>query len=269
MGAAAICESWRGVGAPVIGMLHLPALPGSPRYDQQPIAAITQRVLADAAALESGGAHGLMLENFGDVPFFKDDVGKETVAAMTALAAAVRGASALPLGINVLRNDGCAALAVAQAAGAAFIRINVLTGATVTDQGVIGGSAARLMRYRNAIGAQQVKVLADVQVKHAAPLVDRPLEQEADELIGRGLADGLIVSGWGTGAPTDPAQLAAVKAAAGAAPVFVGSGVTASTARALSAQADGFIVGTHFIRDAQMYQPVDPARVRALLAELT
>jgi len=268
MGAAAICDAWRDVRTPVIGMLHLPPLPGSPRYDGRPVDELAQSVLADARALEAGGVHGLMLENFGDVPFFKDQAPRETLTAMTALAAAVRGVSGLPLGINVLRNDGRSALAIAAAVGAAYIRVNVLTGATVTDQGIIEGQAAELMRYRAALRAEGIKVLADIQVKHAAPLVARPIDQEVDELIGRGLADGLIVSGWGTGAPTDPQQIAAAKSAAGETPVFVGSGVTEATAPALAQHADGFIVGTYFKHDGQLARPVDPARVEGLLSGL-
>src|SRR5690606_3606108 len=156
----------------------------------------------------------------------------------------------LPLGINVLRNDGESALAVALAAGAQFVRVNVLSGAVVTDQGVIEGDAARLMRRRRAMGAAHVPVLADVRVKHAAPLGPgwRPIEEDVDELLHRAGAAGVIVSGSGTGKPTDPHELAAVKAAAGDAPVFVGSGATPETAADLLRHADGLIVGTSLKR---------------------
>ncbi len=267
MGATGICEQWRDVPKPVIGMIHLPALPGSPAFAGD-MGAIRDAVLADCRALETGGVHGLMIENFGDVPFHKGRVGAQTVAAMSVLAAAVRDATRLPLGINVLRNDGRSALAIAAAVGAQFIRVNVLTGATVTDQGLIEGIAAGLMRDRRALHAGHVKVLADVQVKHAAPLVARPIAEEVDELIHRGLADGIIVSGWGTGAPTDPEAVARVKQAAGDTPVFVGSGATAETVDALSPFADGFIVGTSFKHHGRVDGAVDPARVKALVSRL-
>ena len=249
-------------------MVHLKPLPGSPGFGGD-IDAVLAAALADARALEVGGVHGIMIENFGDVPFFKGRVGAETVAAMTAVAAAVRQAVRVPIGINVLRNDGCSALAIALAVGAAFIRVNVLTGAMLTDQGVIEGIAADLLRYRKSIGAEAVRVLADVQVKHAAPLVARPIEQEVDELIGRGGAEGIIVSGWGTGAPTDPAMVGRVRAAAGAVPVLVGSGVTAETIGELARQADGFIIGTGFKVGGRVAMPVDPASVEALMARLS
>jgi len=267
MALESICESWRGVSRPVVGMVHLKPLPGAPAYAGD-MSHVIEAALADARALEVGGVHGLMIENFGDVPFFKGRVGAETVAAMTAVAAAVRLAVRLPIGINVLRNDGRSALAVAAAVGAAFIRVNVLTGATLTDQGIIEGQAARLLRDRKAIGAESIGILADVQVKHAAPLVQRPLEEEVSELIDRGGAAGVIVSGWGTGAATDPAVAQRVKAAAGQTPVLIGSGATAANVSRLAPHADGFIVGTGFKHEGVVHAAVDPARVEAFVAKL-
>ncbi len=267
MSLSSICESWASVTKPVVGMVHLPPLPGASGY-RGDLPGVIEAALADARALEVGGVHGIMIENFGDTPFFKGRVGTETVAAMTAVAAAIRQAVRVPIGINVLRNDGLSALAVAAAVDAAFIRVNVLTGATLTDQGIIEGIAAELLRYRKALGADAVKVLADVQVKHAAALVPRPIEQEVEELIGRGGADAVIVSGWGTGAPTDAAAVARVKAAARDRPVFVGSGATPQTAASLAREADGFIVGTAFKHDDNVRARVDPARVEAFLTAL-
>src|SRR5688572_5687598 len=132
-----ILPTWSGVKKVVIGMLHLPALPGSPRYGGGDMDTMIERVFRDAEALADGGVHGLMLENFGDVPFYPGRVPAHVVAHMTAIAAAVRRPFDLPLGVNVLRNDGRSALAVAHAAGAQFVRVNVLCGARVTDQGVL------------------------------------------------------------------------------------------------------------------------------------
>src|SRR5688572_14016028 len=143
----------------VIGMLHLPPLPGSPRHQPRPPGQLESAVLQDADALAAGGVHGLMLENFGDVPFHPARVPPYVVAHMTAFAAAVRQRfSELPLGINVLRNDGQSALAIAAAVGASFIRVNVLCGARLTDQGIIQGIAHDLMRDRANLYATHVKV---------------------------------------------------------------------------------------------------------------
>src|SRR5688572_15960015 len=165
-----LLPEWSACPRPVIGMLHLPPLPGSPRYAGDPDA-ITAAVLRDAEALADGGVHGLMLENFGDVPFYPGRVPVHVVARMTTLALEVkRHFPQLPLGVNVLRNDGLSALAVAHAAGADFIRVNVLCGARVADQGIIQGIAHDLLRDRAALGATGVRILADVDVKHSSPL---------------------------------------------------------------------------------------------------
>jgi membrane complex biogenesis BtpA family protein len=257
---------WTTAVRPVIGVLHAPPLPGSPRYGGD-LAAVEAAVLRDADALATGGTHALLLENFGDVPFLPRRVPAVTVAHLTALAAEVRRRFPLPLGINVLRNDGRSALAVAHAVGGAFIRVNVLCGARITDQGTIQGIAAELLRDRAAIGAGHVQVLADVDVKHSAPLVARPIELEVSDLIHRAGADALIVSGAATGHPPDAAELQAVKARAGLAPVLVGSGVTRENAATFAA-ADGFIIGTAFKRDGQIGNPVDGQRVRELVASV-
>lgn len=260
-----ILEAWHGLTHPVIGMVHLPPLPGSPRYAGD-LRAVIDAALVDADAWQQAGANGLMMENFGDVPFFKGDVPRETVAAMTAVATEIRKAvPGLPLGINVLRNDGLSAMAVASAVGASYIRVNVLSGAAVTDQGVIEGRAAELMRYRRVLGAEQVKVLADVRVKHAEPLAERPLQDEAEELVRRAGADAVIVSGTGTGKPTDPTHAAEVKRYAGDTPVLIGSGADADSIPKLKPACDGFIIGSAAKPGGRIDQPVDQALVRSII----
>ncbi len=264
----ALLPEWTNVPKPVIGMLHLPPLPGAPRFTGDP-GAVTQHALRDADALAAGGAHGLMLENYGDLPFFPGRVPAYVVAHLTAVACEVRRRfPQLPLGINVLRNDGRSAMAVAHAAGAQFIRVNVLTGARVADQGLLQGIAHDLLRDRALLRAEQdVRVLADVDVKHSAPLAPRPLEEEVADTVHRGLADGLIVSGVGTGRQTDPRHVAdARRAARGAAPVFVGSGITADNVAQYLPHADGFIVGSAFKRDGDPINRVEVERVKALVA---
>jgi membrane complex biogenesis BtpA family protein len=260
----------------VIGMLHLLPLPGSPcavppagagrgSASAAVLAAARELLLADADKLVAGGCHALMMENFGDTPFFPGRVPATVVAAMTALAADVkRRHPQVPLGINVLRNDGESALAIAAAVGAEFIRVNVLCGARVTDQGVIQGIAHDLLRLRKSLDAERVAILADVDVKHSAPLAARPIEHELDDMVKRGMADAVIVSGSGTGAQVDLAKLARVKAAAGKTPVLIGSGVTAAALKDLVPHADGFIVGTSLKADGK----VEQKRVEALLRAL-
>lgn len=259
--------SWSKINKPVIGMLHLPALPGAP-LAKLPLNEILTQMLRDADALSSNGVNGLMMENFGDVPFYPGRVPSHVVAYMTSIACEVRKRFDLPLGINVLRNDGVSAMSVAHASGADFIRVNVLSGARVTDQGVIQGIAHDLLRERAMLGAENIKVMADVDVKHSAALAPRPIEDEVDDTLERGLADALIVSGAGTGKATDPSKVKQVKARAGHAPVFIGSGASVSTIDKLLPHVDGFIVGTSFKRDGQVNNPIDPARVKDLMSRL-
>ena len=251
----------------VIGMLHLPALAGSPLASRS-LEQIRESVLRDAEVLAEGGVHGLMMENFGDVPFYPDRVPAYVIAQMTAIACEVRRRVDLPLGINVLRNDGRGALAVAHACGASFIRVNVLCGARVADQGLIQGIAHDLLRERAMLGATDVKIFADVDVKHSAPLALRPLKDEVDDLIERALADAIVVSGAGTGKATDPAKARLVKQAAPNTPVFIGSGITAETIGDFVDCADGFIVGTALKEKGVATNPVELSRVQALMSKL-
>jgi membrane complex biogenesis BtpA family protein len=247
----------------LIGMVHLAPLPGAPRYsgDWQ---GVLRRALADAAALCAGGVDAVMVENFGDAPFLPGAVAVETVAHLTVAAHALRAAIDRPMGINVLRNDAEAALAIAAAVGAEFVRVNVLTGARVTDQGIIEGKAHAVQRLRQRL-CPHVRLLADVDVKHSAALAPRPIAAETRDTLLRGLADAVIVSGEGTGHATDLAKLAEVRQAAAGAPVLVGSGATLQTLAGLLAVADGVIVGTATKRDGDVRLPVDPERVRALV----
>lgn len=258
------------VRRPVIGMIHLPPLAGSPRYLGK-LQSVIQRAASDAQSLVEGGVHGLMVENFYDTPFFKDNVGPETVAQMTRVAMEVRQAVGddMPMGINVLRNDALAALAVAHAVGAQYIRVNILSGAMLTDQGIIEGRAAELMRFRKMLAVEHIAVWADVRVKHAAVLAVRSLRDEVEDLCRRAMADAVIVSGSGTGRRTADRDAGAAQEAAGSTPVLIGSGVSAEQLDALCPVADGFIIGSGFKREGDVQQPVDPERVRSFMRELS
>lgn len=257
---------WQGLfphPCPLIGVVHLQPLPGSPGW-QGSLEAVLAAALADARAYRDGGADGLIVENFGDVPFWRGAVPPETVAAMTRLATVVAAESSLPLGINVLRNDPLAALAIAQVSGARFLRVNVLSGATVTDQGVIEGQAAELLRRRRLLGAESILILADVLVKHGAPLAPLGMAEAVADVLQRGGADGVIVSGAGTGQPTARHDLELAMAAATGAPVLIGSGATPALMRQLAPCCNGVIAGTALKQNGSLGSPVDRERVTAL-----
>ena len=251
----------------LIGMLHLPALPGSPRFEGR-VEALREQVLRDAESLVVGGMTHLMIENFGDAPFFPHSVPAITLTHMTAIAEQVRSRFGVRIGINVLRNDGCGAMAVAHASGADFIRVNVLCGARVTDQGIVTGIAHDLLRLRATLRAEHIAILADVDVKHSAALAPRPIEDEVRDLIGRGGADAVIVSGSATGQAVDRTMLARVTQAAGATPVLIGSGAEIETIGSLLNDAAGAIVGTSLKRNGCVSDPVDVDRVREFMAAI-
>jgi uncharacterized protein len=219
----------------------------------------------DAVAWTSGGANALIVENFGDVPFRKGAVGPETVAAMTLAVSLVSAESGLPVGVNVLRNDVEAAVAIAAQAGGRFVRANVYAGAAVTDQGLIEGRADAVQALIRRLDAP-ISVWADVDVKHASPLSSRPIGELAEDAVKRGLAGAVIVSGAGTGRPTTAADLLAVRAVLPHTPLYVGSGATTMTLPSLLEIADGAIVGTAAKADGVIGNPVDLGRVQALVA---
>jgi membrane complex biogenesis BtpA family protein len=248
----------------LIGVVHLPPLPGSPRAGKNAMRAAVERAASDAKALAQAGFDAIVIENFGDAPFFKDHVPAITIAAMTTCALETREAApGLPLGVNVLRNDAHAALAVAAASGASFVRVNVLSGARLTDQGLVEGRAAEILRERAAI-AKGVRIFADVDVKHSAPLAERELEDEVEELADRALADAILVTGRATGSPADEDDLARVRKATRV-PVFVASGATERTVKSILAACDGVIVGTAIKRARRAGGPVDPVLAKAFV----
>lgn len=246
----------------MVGVVHLPPLPGSPRWDGD-FGRVVEHAVRDAIAYDRGGADAVIVENFGDVPFTKDAVPPETVAAMAAAGRAVRAAVALPLGFNVLRNDARAALALCAACDGSFIRVNVHCGAMVTDQGVIEGRAFETLRLRRQL-APDAQIFADVHVKHAAPLALLPIEIAARDTLERGLADALIVSGTGTGTTTDPRDVERVRAACPQARILIGSGITAASVADYLRVADGVIVGSSLKRNGTLHDRVDARRVAAL-----
>jgi membrane complex biogenesis BtpA family protein len=250
----------------IVGVIHLPAMPGSARgpaaWDLGRLLDLARRY---AAAWATGGADALIVENFGDVPFRKGAVGPETISAMTLAVSAVIAESGLPVGVNVLRNDVEAAVAIAAMCGGQFVRANVYVGAAVTDQGIIEGRADAVQAMVRRLDTP-IAVWADVDVKHAALLGPRPLGELAEDAVKRGLASALIVTGSGTGQPVNPDDLRLVRAAMPETTIYVGSGATAVTLPALLEIADGAIVGTGAKANADPANPVEVDKVRALVA---
>lgn len=247
---------------PVIGVIHLLPLPGAPAYAGN-IRDIKDKALKQARIYQQEGLDGIIVENFGDAPFFKNNVPPETTACLTAVLSEMADEIDIPYGVNVLRNDALSALGIACATGASFIRVNVHSHAVITDQGVIEGDAARTLRKRRDLGSD-TQIWADVRVKHAAPLAKIGLEDEARDVQERGMADAIIVTGGYTGAGAEISKLKRVKSVARR-PVFVGSGMTAENLSEYYGLADGFIVGSAFKMDGEEWNDVDPAKVKKFM----
>jgi hypothetical protein len=244
---------------PIIGVVHLLPLPTSARWGGS-LKAVIERAEQEATALAAGGVDGIIVENFFDAPFAKDRVDPAIVSAMTLIVDRIANLVVVPVGINILRNDAKSALAIASCVNAKFIRVNVLTGVMITDQGAIEGQAHELMRYRRELGAD-VAILADVLVKHARPLGMPNLTTAVQETIERGLADAVILSGWATGSPPSFEDLELASAAANGTPVFIGSGASWENIAQLMQVADGAIVASSLKRHGKIAEPIDPLRV--------
>ena len=244
---------------PIIGVVHLLPLPTSPRWGGS-LKTVIDRAEQEATALASGGVNGIIVENFFDAPFTKNQVDPAVVSAMTVVVQRIQNMVTLPIGINILRNDAKSAMAIASCVRAQFIRVNVLTGVMATDQGLIEGEAHQLLRYRRELGSD-VKIFADVLVKHARPLSSPNLTVAVQDTIERGLADAVILSGWATGSPPNQEDLELAAQAAAGTPVFIGSGASWENVATLLQAADGVIVSSSLKRHGRREQTIDPIRV--------
>lgn len=244
----------------IFGMVHLHPLPGSPMFET--MSSVLDRALRDAKAIVKGGAAGIVIENFGDRPFYKT-APVETVAAMTRVIAEIALETKLPIGVNVLRNDGLSALAIAAAIGASFIRVNVMTGAMVTDQGIIESEAAAILRKRRELGLDAA-IFADHMVKHSTPLSPGDEEQSAKDLRFRSCADAIVVSGKETGDAADISRIEMLRKVTDA-PLVIGSGLTAENASNYASLVDAAIVGTSIKKDGRLDAHVDADRMAAIV----
>jgi len=225
---------------PILGMIHLPALPAAPRSELS-LDEIVVFAQEELERLESAGIDGVIVENVGDTPFFRKGVPPVTVAAMAVIVREVVRGATVPVGVNMLRNAWEEAVSVAYAVGAQFIRCNVVIGAYVTDQGIIQGCAAELARLRKSFD-RDVLVFGDVHVKHAAPLFDVPLVDAACDLAERGGVDAVIVSGARSPDPPTAEMVTSVVEAVEL-PVLIGSGLGEENAPEFYELSGGILLG--------------------------
>ena len=255
-----------GVDKPIIGMVHLPPLPGSPNYQGGGLAPIVEWALRDVETYQQAGVDGLIVENMWDHPYFVgEDVPAEAMTAQAVAAHEVVKAATVPTGINVIHNGGRVALSIALAAGATFIRVCILTGARLWDTGELDhGCASRLLRHRKNLQAEHIKIFADVDKKHSVPFPGLDLETHI-EWTDFYLADAFIVSGRMTGDAPSIEKVRRAKELSRNRPLLLGSGTSAENIGEFLRYADGAIVGTSVKTDGQAENPVDPQRLAAYI----
>ncbi len=255
-----------GVDKPIIGMVHLPPLPGSPNYDGRGLDPVIEWALRDVDTYQRAGVDGLIVENMWDHPYFVgEDVPPEAMTAQAVAAREVVKAANVPIGINVIHNGGRVTLSIALAAGATFVRICILTGARLWDTGELDhGCASRLLRHRKNLQAEHIKIFADVDKKHSLPFPGLDLETHI-EWTDYYLADALIVSGRMTGDAPSLEKVRKAKELSRGRPLLMGSGTSAENIADFLRYADGAIVGTSIKVDGQGENPVDAQRMAAYM----
>ncbi len=252
---------------PVIGVIHVGALPGTPR-SSHPVSELVATAKSEARLYRESGVDGVIIENMHDVPYLRGEVGPEIVAAMTAIAGEVKRECGLPVGVQILAGANIEAMAVAHAAGLEFIRAEGYAYAHVADEGLIQASAAKLLRFRKMIGAERVQVWTDVKKKHAAHAItaDVSLGETAETVEFMG-ADCVIVTGSATGKAPTLADVDEAKSHCGL-PVFLGSGITETNIAEFYDRADGFIIGSALKVDGLWSNTIDPARIDRVMNAL-
>ena len=250
---------------PVIAMIHVEALPGTPAH-RLSLAAIERKAGDEARLYRAAGIHGLMLENMHDTPYLRGGVGPEIVAAMAIIARAVREVAGVPCGVQILAGANREAISVAHAAGMDFIRAEGFAFAHVADEGLIQSSAAELLRFRKMIGADRVQVWADVKKKHSSHAITADVGiGDTAEAVGFMRGDAVIVTGSVTGDAPRTSDVTATKTKCHL-PVYLGSGVTTENLRKFYRAADGFIIGSHFKTGGNWSGTVDARRVETFMA---
>lgn len=253
---------------PIVAMIHVAALPGTPGHFLSP-SEIVEEARREAAIYAGAGVKCLMIENMHDVPYLRGGVGPEIVAVMALVASAVKAETGLPVGIQILAGADHEALAVAHAAGLDFIRAECFAFAHVADEGLMESNAAKLLRYRRQIGADEVQVWADIKKKHSSHAITSDVSlaemAEAAQFMG---ADAVIVTGTSTGRAPLPEDVQLARRACKL-PVFAGSGITLENVADFLPYCDGVIVGSGLKEDGNWRYSPDGERVRAFMDRVT
>lgn len=249
---------------PIIGMIHVDALPGTPKYKGS-VKAIIEKAVEEAALYRSLGIPVLMIENMHDVPYLNRNVGPEISSIMTVILSEIKRQIDLSLGIQILAGANKEAIASAHSAGADFIRAEGFVFAHVADEGIFSSDAGELLRYRKKIGAENILVFTDIKKKHSSHSITADTDiletAKAAEFF---LSDGVIITGSSTGSEPSLEEIKSVKEKVGI-PVLAGSGITAENINAYLEYCDALIIGSYFKEEGKWYNPIDPERVKMLM----
>lgn len=244
----------------IVGMVHLKALTGSPKFTDMDI--VKKHAIKEAKNLENGGIDGILVENYGDKPFWKI-ITEDTFKSMLDVCKEIKKEVNVPIGVNVLRNDWKSALMIADELDLSFIRVNVYIGITLTEQGIIEGEAAKIQRFKRRKNID-AKVYSDIHVKHGKTIYPERMEDAALDSVERGLADGVIVTGSSTGKEVDVERLKKVREVIEV-PVIIGSGLNIDNMEKILPHADGAIVGTNFKEGGNINNPVSQEKVKSFM----
>ena len=256
-----------GINKPVVGMIHVDALPGTPKYKGD-VENIINSAMKEAMIYKNSGVDAIAIENMHDIPYLKRNVGPEIISLMSIIGREVKKVSQLPCGIQILAGANKDALAAAHSAGMDFIRAEGFVFAHVADEGIMESDAGELLRYRKQIGAENILIFTDIKKKHSSHSITSDVDivetAKAAEFF---LSDGVIVTGTSTGKETDIDELKKVRDVVDI-PVLIGSGLTADNIEKYFPAADAFIIGSYFKRGGDWKNEVDADRVKTLLDKI-
>lgn len=253
-----------GINKPVIGMIHIDALPGTPDYSGD-VKSIIKKAKKEAEIYKNAGIDILMIENMHDTPYLKRKVGPEITSLMSVIGYEIKKSFSLPCGIQILAGANKAAIAAAHSAGLDFIRAEGFVYAHVADEGIIESDAGELLRYRKMIGAENILIFTDIKKKHSSHSITSDVDIiETARTAEFFKSDGVVITGLATGKETDVEEVKLVKENVNI-PVLIGSGLTADNIENYFSYADGFIVGSHFKKDGSWKNEIDVERVRKFM----
>ena len=252
---------------PIVGMIHVEALPGTPKYKGD-IKAVINKAKEEAKIYKQGGIDVLMIENMHDIPYLNRNVGPEIDTLMAIILYEIKNQSQLPAGIQILAGANKQALAAALSAGADFIRAEGFVFAHIADEGTFNSDAGEILRYRSQIKADHIAVFTDIKKKHSSHSITADTDiAETAKAAEYFLSDGVIITGSSTGKEPSLEEIREVKEKVKI-PVLAGSGITFENVKDYLKYCDALIIGSYFKKDGHWTSPLDLAKVKNFMKKV-